>query len=232
MLGVLGGMGPAATVEFLDRLIRLTPASRDQDHLPVIVFGNPQVPDRSSAIMGVGLDPLPHLLAGIEFLNQAGVGLIAIPCNTSHHWYEQLRARSAAPILHIAQVTVNSIPTENAHRVAVFATRGTLASGFYGRELQRRGLVTVQVDDALQGRVDACIRDVKAGEMRSAVRRLKSAAAGAAANGATALVLGCTELSVAADGAKRLELPVIDSSQQLAAAAVRFGVQRRWNVSC
>jgi aspartate racemase len=172
---------------------------------------------------------LPSLLAGIRFLNQEDVGLIAIPCNTSHHWYEQLSAQSVAPILNIAQITVDAIPAKRFTRVAVFATRGTLASGLYGRELQRRCLAQVHLNDTLQDQVDACIRDVKGGEMRGAVRRLKSAAVGAATLGATALVLGCTELSVAAESAKRLELPATDSSHQLAAAAVEFGVRRQWN---
>lgn len=229
MLGVLGGMGPAATADFLHWLVRLTPANLDQDHLPVVVFGNPQIPDRSAAILGTGPDPLPHLMQGIEFLNRGGVDIIAIPCNTSHHWYDALSARSAAPILHIAQVTVASIPPRADERVAIFATRGTLASGFYERAIQRHGAANFAVDESLQGQVDACIRDVKAGDVGSSVRRIKLAVADVAAKGATALILGCTELSIAAKGAGPLDLPMIDSLEQLAAAAARLGVQRGWN---
>lgn len=229
MLGVLGGMGPAATVDFLGRVVRLTPAKRDQEHLPVVVFANPLVPDRSAAILDAGPDPLPLLLEGIEFLNRGRVDVIAIPCNTSHHWYEALSARSAAPILHIAQVTVASIPLGADQRVAVFATRGTLASGFYARELQRRRVASFVVDEALQGQVDACIRDVKEGNVADGARRIGFAAAEAAAGGATALILGCTELSIAMAVVGPVDLPVFDSSQQLAAAAVRLGMQRGWN---
>lgn len=231
MLGILGGMGPAATVDFLDKIVKLTPAERDQEHLPLVVFGVPQVPDRSAAIVGSGADPLPQLLAGIDFLNHAGAGLIAIPCNTAHHWYEELSARSAAPILHIARVTANSIRLggEGTVRVAVLATRGSLASGFYDRELERRGIACVPLNEGIQEHVDACIREVKAGAMRSAVSSLNSAVALAAGTGATAVITGCTELSVAAQSAGPMILDVFDSALALARAAVQFGLDRGWN---
>src|SRR5438094_9026391 len=119
-IGVFGGMGPAATVDFLDKLVQLTPARRDQDHLPVVVASFPHVHDRSRAILGVGPDPLPQLLEGIDFLNSAGVGVIAIPCNSSHHWYREMSQRSRVPILHIARACVAAIPAEAAGKVAVF----------------------------------------------------------------------------------------------------------------
>lgn len=230
VIGVLGGMGPAATVDFLAKLVRLTPARRDQEHLPVVVFGNPQIPDRSAAILQKGPNPLPRLLAGIEFLNRAGVGLIAIPCNSSHHWYEDLSARSRVPILHIAQISVAAVRPEADDRVAVFATRGTIVSGFYARELEFQRIIRVPLDGALQDSVDACIQDVKSGRLDSAVARLQSAAAVAAGLGATALIMGCTELCVAAEIAGTLELKTVDSSLELAAAAVKFAIERGWNV--
>jgi aspartate racemase len=139
-IGVFGGMGPSATVDFMDKLVQLTPAKRDQDHLPVIVASFPQIHDRSRAILGVGPDPLPFLLKGIEFLNSVKVGVIAIPCNSSHHWYEQMSAASKVPILHIAASCVAALGEEAGQRVAILATRGALASGFYQRALQERGI--------------------------------------------------------------------------------------------
>ncbi|MDB5874548.1 MAG: aspartate racemase, partial [Ramlibacter sp.] len=108
-IGVFGGMGPSATVDFMDKLVQLTPAKRDQEHLPVIVASLPHIPDRSRSILGTGPDPLPQLLKGIDFLNTAGVGVIAIPCNSSHHWYGQMVAKSGVPILHIARSCVAAI---------------------------------------------------------------------------------------------------------------------------
>ena len=93
----------------MDKLVQLTPARRDQDHLPVVVASLPHVHDRSRAILGQGPSPLPLLLQGIDFLNACEVGVVAIPCNSSHHWYDELRQRSRAPILHIAHTCVAAI---------------------------------------------------------------------------------------------------------------------------
>src|SRR5687768_12963046 len=101
LLGILGGMGPLAGAAFAARLVALTPAERDQDHVPALLCNDPRVPDRSSARLGQGEDPLEAMAAGVRLLERAGASLIAIPCNTAHLWYEQLAARTQVPLLHI-----------------------------------------------------------------------------------------------------------------------------------
>ena len=164
MIGVLGGMGPLATVDFMEKVIGLTRAESDQQHLPMVVANLPQIPDRSRSILGGDEAPLPYLLKGIDLLNRNEVGLIAIPCNSSHHWYAQMSARSAAPVLHIAETCVAAVPA-GVSRAAVLATRGALASGFYQRALATRDIEPVVPDDATQHTVDTCIRDIKAGRL-------------------------------------------------------------------
>ncbi|MBI2771778.1 MAG: aspartate/glutamate racemase family protein [Burkholderiales bacterium] len=229
-IGVFGGMGPSATVDFMDKLVRLTPAGRDQDHLPVIVASLPHIHDRSRSILGVGPDPLPQLLLGIEFLNKSGVGVIAIPCNSSHHWYPQMCEHSAVPILHIAQACVAAIPQASAPKVAVFATRGALASGFYQSELAARGIEHM-VPDAETGQalVDQCIRDIKAGQLEGGGKNLAAAFVLAKEQGATAVIMGCTEIPIAARYADSLGLELVDSSLELARASVEFALERGWN---
>ena len=100
-IGVLGGMGPLATVDFMRKVIDLTPARRDQEHLPLIVYSVPQVPGRSACILEGAASPLPAMLRGIRTLAQAGAECIAIPCNTAHHWYDELARESRCPVLHI-----------------------------------------------------------------------------------------------------------------------------------
>ena len=90
VLGVLGGMGPLATADFLQKLTLATKAGRDQEHIPLIVYGDCTTPDRTAAVLGTGPSPLPQLLAGIEFLNAARVSAIAIPCNSAHCWHKDL----------------------------------------------------------------------------------------------------------------------------------------------
>src|ERR1700739_3912024 len=90
ILGALGGMGPPASAQFMLRLTALTPAARDQDHIPAVLWSDPRVPDRTAARGGGGEDPLPFLLRGVRGLRQAGCGAIAVPCNTAHGWYDAM----------------------------------------------------------------------------------------------------------------------------------------------
>lgn len=229
-IGVFGGMGPSATVDFMDKLVQLTPARRDQEHVPVIVASLPHVPDRSRAILGGGPDPLPFLLRGIDFLNSAGAGVIAIPCNSSHHWYEQMSRQSLAPILHIGRSCVAAIEPVRAGRVAVFATRGALASGFYQRELDRRGIGFLVPDPAgAQALVDDCIREVKAGDYAASGASLGAAFAQMIEQGAGAVIMGCTEIPIAARHTPSQGLQLVDSSLELARACVDFALERGWN---
>ncbi len=228
-IGVFGGMGPSATVDFLDKLVRLTPASRDQDHLPVIVASLPHIHDRSSAILGRGRDPLPQLLAGIALLNRAEVGVIAIPCNSSHHWFDDMSRSSQAPLLHIAKACVEAIAPDSASRVAIFATRGALTSGFYQRELLARGLDFMLPSEDTQEQVDACIREVKAANTEAGAHHLAQACQDVVRQGATTLIMGCTELPIASKHADVSGLMLIDSSLELARASVAFALARGWN---
>src|SRR5438552_677133 len=109
-LGVLGGMGPLATAHFLRRLVELTPATRDQDHVPVVVWGDSTIPDRVGPIFGRGEPPLPAMVDGLNVLADAGATMVAIVCNTAHHWYREMMDVSSRPILHIAEAALRELP--------------------------------------------------------------------------------------------------------------------------
>ena len=228
MIGVLGGMGPLATVDFMERVVRLTEAACDQEHLPMLVANLPHTPDRSCAIIDGGPDPLPALLDGIEMLNRNGVDLIVVPCNSAHHWYEQMRERSASPMLHIGSVSVAAVPS-GVRRVAVLATGGALVSGFYQAELAARDIEPVVPDADTQRGIAACIAGVKAGDLDAAAAQLQSALHTLAARGVQAAVMGCTEIPLAA---RRLAAPpfaLVDSTLELARATVSYALARGWN---
>lgn len=229
-IGILGGMGPAATVDFLGKLVDLTPASRDQEHLPVLLASVPHAPDRSAAILGDGPDPLPSLLKGIAALNRGEVGLIVVPCNSSHHWYEQMSAASQAPLLHIAQASVAAAPEDM--RTLLLATRGALRSGFYQRAFDSRGLSwELPATPEEQQAVDESIRLVKGGRIEAAGEHLAVALRAAATRGTGAALLACTELPIAARKAGDHGLILIDSSLELARAAVAYAIQRGWQAA-
>ena len=107
-LGVLGGMGPMAGAVAL-RLAALTPADVDQQHIPTLLRNDPRIPDRSSAYMAGGENPLPYMVEGVHFLERAGAQLIAIPCNTAHLWYDQITAATRLPVLHIIEAVIDDL---------------------------------------------------------------------------------------------------------------------------
>lgn len=226
-IGVLGGMGPAATVDFMSKLLAFTPAACDQEHLSVIVANLTQVPDRSAAILGQGPDPLPALLYGIDLLNRAGVGVIVIPCNTSHHWYSQMSHASTAPILHIAEACVQRIPSHAS--TLVLATRGALCSGFYQRALEARGLrwqLPIDIDE--QQAVNECIRLVKAGDPLAGSAHLARVLQAAMRRGVDVVILACTELPIAASYLGACGLHTVDSTLELARAVVQHAIAQGW----
>ncbi|MFC5496925.1 aspartate/glutamate racemase family protein [Caenimonas terrae] len=231
-IGVLGGMGPAATADFMHKLVLLTPASCDQEHLPVMIANLPHIHDRSRAILGQGEDPWPQLEAGIELMNRIGVGVLVIPCNSSHHWFDRMSACSEAPVLHIASASVSAIAATPASKVAIFATRGVISSGFYQQALARRDIgFWVPGPTQEQEHIDSCIRLVKAGRLEEGGRSLELALRGAQSAGADTVILGCTELPLASQYVPAPQLTLIDSSLELARAAVAYGLERRWNTA-
>lgn len=223
-LGVLGGMGPAATADFLVKLARRTPAERDQDHLRTVVYSDPTTPDRSDAILGKGESPLSAMLTGLKFLEKSGVDLIAIPCNTAHYWYDELAAATTVPIVHMVEAVNTQINVEapRVRAVGLLATEGTVASGIYHEVLGGLGRVVMTRDGSEeQNPVMAGIRAVKAGEMPTARRFLMSAIHDLVQKGAAGVIYGCTDVSAALDQPPEgLPVPAWDAADALAAACV------------
>jgi aspartate racemase len=221
LIGVLGGMGPAATANFLARIAELTPASRDQDHVPLIVHAVPQIPDRSAAILADDDAPFLPLASGIRFLENAGAEAIVMPCNTAHHWHRRLSRLSRVPILHIADAVVEDLGPEGADAsLAILATRGTLASSIYEERLRRTVGRVVIPDEEIQILVDQAIATVKAGRLAEASGLAEEIAALSLTAGANRLLLACTELPIAF---ARLasSAPVLDATDALARACIR-----------
>jgi aspartate racemase len=198
-LGVLGGMGPLATADFMSKLARNCNARCDQEHIPVLLYGDCTTPDRTASIVGHGPSPLPQLLAGIEFLNRAGVSAICIPCNSAHHWHAQMAAASAAPILHIAEASVSQVRLHSpkAKVVGVMSTLGTHQTGIYEQALQARGFEVLSATplqfDTL---VSPGIAHVKANEIDQAHTAFEEVARSLFDRGADVIILGCTEIPI------------------------------------
>ena len=224
-IGVLGGMGPMATVDFLAKVIELTPASRDQDHLPLIVYSVPQVPDRSASIVEGRESPLPAMIEGLRTLVRAGVECIAIPCNTAHHWYDGLARESSVPVLHMVDAAGAAMQRLGVPDgpVGLLATAGTLAAGIYPARLVRHGYECVVPDNGdVETLVTPGIGLVKAGRVAEAEELLRTAADNLLGRGARVVILACTEIPVALKDDDASEGCYVDATRALAESCVRW----------
>ena len=143
VVGVLGGMGPGATVEFMRCVLEATDAATDQEHIRLIVDSNPQVPDRSDFILAHGPDPRPDLLAMARGLERAGAELLVMPCNTAHYFLTDLQAAVAIPIVDWPVEVARAASALGVRRAGILATSGTLASGIYARALDHFAIENV-----------------------------------------------------------------------------------------
>jgi len=228
MLGVIGGMGPLATADFYLKLLQATPVARDEDHIPTLIHSVPQIPSRPAAMLRGGPSPLPELLAARDRLLAAGATLLAMPCNTAHHWHAELVEGCTAPFPHIADAVAAELPA-GVQRMGIIATAATLAGGIYQRRLDAR-LQWLAPDDAqFDAAVQPAIDAVKCNAAARGGPLLVPVIEGLLAQGAQCVVLACTELPVALDAiASPLRVQCIDSTAALARACVRaWSAQQR-----
>lgn len=224
LLGVLGGLGPMATVDFLAKLTRATPANCDQEHIPLIVRFCPLIPDRSEAIEGRGLSPQIALENAAVKIESDGAQGLVIPCNTAHFWYEQITSRLGIPVLHIADAAVEQIPVGlRSHPVGLLATKGTLQSAIYQNRYPSINWV-LPSPEVIETQLMPAIRYVKAGKLATASSFLRQAIEHVRGAGAASVVLGCTELPLAYK-LRRGGVPVIDATEALALSAVRWALR-------
>lgn len=199
-LGIIGGIGPAATVDFMQKIIRNTSAARDQDHIRLIVEHNPQIPDRTANLVGQGADPTLALYSACKRLEANGAALIAMPCNTAHAYVARLQPGLSVPIVNMLSETVRHIGERCAGhaRVGLLATTGTVSSGVYHEAARGAAFELIVPDARHQALVMESIygrRGVKAGYVDGACKEaLLQALAHLAERGATVAILGCTEL--------------------------------------
>ncbi|MBO9442582.1 aspartate/glutamate racemase family protein [Phaeobacter italicus] len=199
-IGVVGGVGPAATVDFFRKVVTATAAKRDQDHIKILIEQNPQIPDRTDNLLHGGIDPTLALYATCQKLVAGGAKLIAIPCNTAHAFVDAIQPNLRVPIVHMLSETVRAIrrTEKEGTKVAVLATDGTIQSGLYQDRLKKEGLVPVVPSPTAQRHVMDAIygpAGVKAGfTSGESSEKLITALEDVAQQGARIAILGCTEL--------------------------------------
>lgn len=223
-IGILGGMGPLATADLFRKIVLLTAAACDNDHIRVYIDDNASIPDRTAAILGGGADPMPAMTDSLRKLEACGADCIIMPCNTAHYFLPRLQALTHVPFLSMLESTARACRVRFPGKTAaVLATKGTLAAGLYQRALEAESVPFLIPGGAEQ---DALMRviynGVKAGSPPDAYRvDMMSVLKALAGRGADYFILGCTELPLASQ-ALALDEPTVDPTAELAKAAIRF----------
>lgn len=224
VVGILGGMGPEATRDFFAKVIALSPARRDQDHLRIIIDNNPKIPDRTEAILTEDRSLLSIVVETAKNLERAGVDFMVIPCNTVHYVYEDLIKEISIPVLHIIREVVYAVMASlpGCRRLGLLATTGTITTNLYQKEFHKVGIEVIIPDPQCQVKVMGAILRIKAGHEKGLARKeLIEAGNLLIERKVEALILGCTDIPLVIK-TRDFPVPVFDSNSVLAEATVRF----------
>ena len=220
-VGIMGGMGPMATADLIYNIVSQTKAERDSDHIHLIVDSDGSVPDRTEAILHGGESPMPKLCTMAKKLEYMGADIIAVSCNTSHFFYDEICEAVNVPVMNMIDETARFVAKSGAGEVLLLATDGTVKMGLYEKYLSRYGVSTLHMSDDGQKEVMKLIYDcVKAGHYEFDVDRFRGMLRDAGAENCP-VILGCTELPIAF---KRFDISgffTIDPSLVLAKAIIR-----------
>lgn len=226
-IGILGGMGPMATVDLMKKIILSTPAKVDQEHIPMLVDNNCLIPDRTRAIKGLGPSPVPEMVKSAKRLMAGGADFIIMACNTAHYFLPEILPHISIPVLSIIDVAVDHIMEQGYQQVGLLATSGTISTGLYQKALEAKNIKCIAPAAQRQHIVDDMIYDgVKANNEAYDTGDIRALLADMRKQGAEAFILGCTEVPVAVS-MYGLEGVFVDSTDELARAAVKFAREEK-----
>lgn len=225
-VGVLGGLGPEATLDFYAKVLSLTPAAHDQDHLHLIIDSNPQVPNRNEAVAGTGPSPGPALAAMAGRLERAGADFLVMVCNAAHAYQEDIEAAVSVPFVSIiyetCEAALRAVP--GLKKVGVLGSSGCLDAGLYQNAFAKRGVTVLLPEDANRDAFMMLLYRIKAGDKGTEVREtMRALADSLIAEGADAIVAGCTEVPLVLSG-NALPCPLINSTDVLAERTVHYAL--------
>lgn len=224
VIGILGGLGPEATLDLYGKILAATGARADQEHLHVLIDSNPKVPDRNKAIAGTGEPATPALAAMARVLEAAGADFLVVACNTAHAFATDIQAAVRIPVVSQIEETVDAVLRRmpGIRRVGVLAGQGCVDAGVYQRAFARRGVSTLLPPTAGQRQLMQLIYRIKAGDTGAETRAAVCALGlGLIDSGAELVVAGCTEVPLVLTAAD-LPGPMIDATAVLAERAVAY----------
>ena len=223
-IGILGGMGPAATADLMMKITNMTDAKNDQDHIHLVIDSDPSIPDRTEALLHGGDSPVPALLLSARRLESMGADFIVVACNTAHCFLPEIEYQINTPIINMPVETALYLSKRKKEKVAILGTTGTIQSGLYQRTLGGEGIEVIYPTEAQQAVLMSLIYDyIKKGitdpvslpheEVKAIVDDLRML-------GAQALVLACTELPIGFDLMSIKDDDCVDPTTILAEAAI------------
>jgi aspartate racemase len=226
IVGILGGMGPEATADLFLKIIRKTPAEKDQEHIRIIMDNNPKIPGRTAYITGNGESPFPFLVETAKKLEKYGADFLVMPCNTAHYFYKDIVKTISIPMINMIEETVKAVDLKeynNEGGICVLCTLGAKKSGIYEKCFKEHGIEVLLPDERQQAVVGEAIYDYKAGKSKEAVNKMYRICEDLKSGGIKSLVLGCTELPVILAGI-RCDFNIYDPTDILAEKAVKFAL--------
>lgn len=200
-IGILGGMGPEATLLFFKKILANTMATKDQDHARLVIYNDPQIPERLPAIEGKGENPLPMMIKGIYTLKRAGADFVVIPCVTAHYFLPQLQKRKILPIISIIEATISYIKENYGiiNCVGLMAALGTIKTELFQKELTKKKISTLISDESDLQRVQNNIFAIKNTTLSNRIKikkELIKIGQKLIKKGAQGIIIGCTELPI------------------------------------
>lgn len=197
-LGILGGMGPLATVNLYNKIVILTDASFDQEHLDIIIFNSSSIPDRTQFIKGIGENPLQHLIDAAKQLELAGADYLVMPCNTAHFFYNEIIKNIQIPFINMIEETIRYVKKEypQLNQIGLLTTEGTIMSKIYEDAFAIHDIEVIKPSYEDQRVVTSIIYDTKSGHGGLDVKGYNGVINKLKDKGVLLFILGCTELSV------------------------------------
>ncbi len=222
-LGVLGGMGPAACAEFLRLLAKDAPAKNDSQHPKIIMLSDPETPDRSDGLMGLGPDPLPVIRKNLLQLVEWGADVLAVPCNTAHYFIDRFIDELPVPLIHIVDVTVEAAKDLSKGNCSwLLATDGTQKSLIYPLCAEKKRFHFLKPSTEQQDKIQSCIRYVKSGDLKTAGEIMNDVVNELWRERDVPVTMGCTELPLAYEASGLPSERQVSSLKALSDACIKF----------
>ena len=226
--GIIGGVGPSATVDLYRLITKHTPARKDQEHLRIIIDSHPQIPDRTEALLNNGESPIPHLMESIHILQKSGADFIVCPCNTSHIFLRQLKNQLKFSFIDMIEETVKFLQDNNIKKAGLLSSAGTAKSGIYQETAEKFGIeIIAPSEKGIADEMEAIYgkQGIKAGFQYERSKRNKALLLGIIKEfekkDTKAVIMGCTEIPLCLDKRDTF-LTLVNPTEILAKAVVKY----------